>query len=154
MLNIFIDDSKGNLPKGYISYVTQYFDNHFEPEWFADEYVRHIIQEIDNSEVVGIGKGVNIYNEILGNIPPQYLSSGCKSLILLHICTDVKVNGDRMGDNCLPILLDIAGRKDITVSFSRMPKFPDTFQARILNSGKIVVNRADFVREKLAVQYD
>ncbi|MEI3139158.1 MAG: DUF4869 domain-containing protein [Lachnospiraceae bacterium] len=101
MLSIYIDDGWGNLPEEYESYVSDYFDDVFKPEWFSDDVVRNIIKEIDDSEVVGPGKSVNIYNETLGNIPPQYLSSSCKGLILLYK-DDMKINGDRLGDNCVP----------------------------------------------------
>ena len=148
MLYIYIDDGWGNLPEEYESYVSDYFDDVFKPEWFSDDVVRNIIKEIDDSEVVGPGKSVNIYNETLGNIPPQYLSSSCKGLILLYK-DDMKINGDRLGDNCVPWLLKIASTKDIEISLSHTPDFPDKFDAVIVNTNVKIYSKREFVSMKV-----
>ena len=148
MLYIYIDDGWDTLPDEYECYVSDYFDDVYEPDWFSDLFVRRIIKEIDDSEVVGQGKSVNIYNEILGNIPPQYLSSGCKALILLHK-EDIKINGDRLGDNCIGLLLEIADKKDIVISLSHIPPFPDKFNAIIVNNGKKIVSNKEFISQKV-----
>ena len=104
MLRIYIDNCVDTLPSEFECYVPDYFDDAYEAEWFFDQFVREIIKEIDDSEVVGDGDSVNIYNTVLGNRPPQYLSSACKGLILLYK-ERVAINGDRLGDNCIPLLL-------------------------------------------------
>ncbi len=148
MLYIYIDDGQQELPNGYVSRVSNFFDNDFEPEWFQDEFVRRILKEIDNSVVAGEGLGVNIYNETLGNIPPQNLSSGCKALILLYeYGEDIKINGDRLGDNCIGLLLEIAETKDITISLGHIPPFPEKFHAVIVNNGKRISKRKEFTSE-------
>ena len=135
MLNIYLDNCEEELPKEFESYVSQYFDEVYEPDWFSDDFVQTIIETIDKSKVVGGGKSVNIYNDILGNFPPQNLSSGCKGLILLYK-EDVKINGDRLGDNCISLLLEISKIKDIFISLSHTPPFPDHFDAYIINTKK------------------
>lgn len=145
MLNIYIEDKTGT-PKEYESYVSDYFDFSFFPEWFSDEFVQKIIREIDKSEVQVVPNinSTNILSPVLGNIAPERLSSGCKALILIHIC-DLKVNGDRLGDNCVPLLLELAGRKDVYISLSHIMKFPDEFDAVIINNGKHITSYKEFV---------
>lgn len=152
MLHIYIEDCVNPLPDDYISRVDQYFDNNYEPEWFQDAFVRRIIQEIDHSQVVGEGLSVNIYNEVLGNIPPQNLSTGGKSLILLYAEQEIKTDGDRLGDNCIGMLLEIADKKDIFISLSHVPPFPDEFEAVILNNGKKINTIQEFLHEKIMIQ--
>lgn len=144
MLYIYIDHAIDDLPKEYESHVSDYFDDVYEPEWFSDKMVKQFILEIDETKVVGEGVSVNLYNEVLGNIPPQYLSSGCKGLILLYK-EGIKINGDRLGDNCIPLLLKIANIKDIEISLSHTPKFPDKFDAIIVNDGRKIHSFMDFV---------
>ena len=152
MMNIYLDNCREDLPKEFESYVSQYFDEVYEPEWFSDDFVRRMIKTIDKSEVVGIGNSINIFNDILGNFPPQNLSSGCKGLILLYK-DDVKINGDRLGDNCIGLLLEISKEKDVTISLSHTPPFPDVFDAYIINTNKRIETRKQFHAEMLEVRY-
>lgn len=149
MLYIYVDNCLDELPSDYESYVSDYFDDAFESSWFSDDFVRKIIKEIDDSEVVGLeGASVNIFNKVLGNIPPQYLSSGCKALILLYI-EGIKVNGDRLGDNCMNLLLQIADMKDVYISLSHIPPFPNEFNAVIVNNGVSLTTFSEFVSWKI-----
>lgn len=150
MLYIYLDNAIDDLPKEYEGHVSDYFDDVYEPEWFSDQMVRQFIWEIDETKVVGDGISVNLYNEVLGNIPPQYLSSGCKGLILLYK-EGIKINGDRLGDNCIPLLLKIADLKDVEISLSHTPKFPDKFDAVIVNDGREIHSFRDFIIAKAQV---
>lgn len=152
MLSIYLDNCRENLPKEFESYVSQYFDEVYEPEWFSDDFIRTIIRTIDKSEVIGEGNSINIFNNILGNFPPQNLSSGCKGLILLYK-DEIKINGDRLGDNCIELLLEIASKKDITISLSHTPPFPEEFHAYIINTNKRIETRKQFHAEMLDVRY-
>lgn len=152
MLNIYADDCKEPLPKEFESHVSDYFDEVFEEDWFSDNFVKNTIKEIDKSEIVGEGRSINIYNEFLGNFPPQHLSSGCKALILLYK-EDIKINGDRLGDNCMDLLLKIADKKDITISLSHMPPFPDKFEAYIINTKKFIKTNKEFHSEMMDVRF-
>ncbi len=150
MLYIYLDNAIGELPKEYEGHVSDYFDDVYEPEWFSEEIVKQIIWEIDETKMIGEGVSVNLYNEILGNIPPQYLSSGCKGLILLYK-EGIKINGDRLGDNCIPLLLKIASVRDVYISLSHTPKFPDKFNAIIINDGREIHSFRDFIIAKAQV---
>lgn len=114
MLNIIIESNYEETCKrlpNRISNVRGYFDTSYEPEWFDDEFVRKIIKDIDNTTVVS---GINLYNDVLLGISPESLSSGSKALIILFE-EDYIVNGDRLGDNCIGLLLEIAKRKDLSL---------------------------------------
>ena len=152
MLNIYLDNCREELPKKFESYVSQYFDEVYESEWFSDEFVKRIIRQIDKSEVVGVGSSINIYNDVLGNFPPQNLSSGCKGLILL-LKEDIAINGDRLGDNCMELLLEIAQNKDIFISLSHTPPFPNEFDAYIINKKQYVKTRKEFHSAMIDVRY-
>lgn len=123
MLNIIIESNYEETCKrlpNRISNVRGYFDTSYEPEWFDDEFVRKIIKVIDNTTVVS---GINLYNDVLLGISPESLSSGSKALIILFE-EDYIVNGDRLGDNCIGLLLEIAKRKDITITTSHILPLP------------------------------
>lgn len=71
--------------------------------------------------------GINLYNDVLLGISPESLSSGSKALIILFE-EDYIVNGDRLGDNCIGLLLEIAKRKDITITTSHILPLPTSGQ--------------------------
>lgn len=152
MLKIYVDNCQEDLSDRYEGYVSDYFDDTYEPEWFEDPFVREIIKIIDKSDVICEHKSINIYNEILGNIPPQNLSSGCKGLILL-LKDEIAINGDRLGDNCIPFLLKISEKKDCEISLGHIPKFPEKFNAVILNTGDMITTRKDFVSKFVRISY-
>lgn len=123
MLNIIIESNYEEMCKilpNRISNVRSYFDTGYEPEWFDDEFVRKIIKDIDKTTVVS---GINLYNDVLLGISPESLSSGSKALIILFE-EDYVVNGDRLGDNCIGLLFEIAKQKDITITTSHILPLP------------------------------
>lgn len=129
----------------HIGNVSEYFKFEYEPEWLEDEFVRRIIKEIDNTEVRSDG---TLFSHRLGPIIYTQLSTGCKALILIHK-TDIKINGDRMGDNCVPLLLEICERKDVEIALHHLMQFPDNFKALVLNSNKIITSHYEFLTEYL-----
>ncbi len=148
MLRVLLDDKEVDVST-YEGYVSDHFNDEFEKEWFQDPYVQRIIKEIDNTEVVD---GFNLYNEFLGSIPPEYLSSGCKRLILIYK-ENIKLNGDRFGDNCIPILMELAKVKDVEITLRHIPKFPNDVKLYIINTSKIITSYKEFVEEYVEVIY-
>ena len=133
--------------KRYVGNVSGYFDAEYEEAWFKDDFIRRVIREVDETEVLN---GNTLYNETLGQIPPQWLSSGCKGLILLYK-EGTHINGDRLGDNCISLLLEIADSKDITISLRHIPKFPEKFNAVIINSNRRIGSFREYVEEFVEV---
>lgn len=147
MLYIYIEqdtnESYKYVQSNYITRVSSYFDNEYEDDWFLDDFTKKVIKEIDDSDVIDRRC---IYNEYGGSLPVTEISTGAKSLLLLRF-TNNKVSGDRMGDNCLHLLLEIAEVKDIHISLDHIAKFPDKFNAVIENTGKKISSMSEFVDE-------
>lgn len=129
----------------YITRVSPYFDNMYEDEWFDDDFTKETVKEIDKSEVIDCR---SIYNEYGGSLPVTELSTGTKALMLLKF-TDNKVSGDRLGDNCITRLLEIAKTKDIYISLDHIMSFPEYFEATIENSQTIIHSFNEFIDEYL-----
>lgn len=104
---------------------------------------------MDNSDVYGRNL---IISPILGGIPPERLSGGAKTLLALYSEDNVIFRLSAMGDNCLPLLADIAEIKDITLTTNELrPLFDNSTlkEVLILNDGSIVTNDYDFIRKGL-----
>ncbi len=63
--------------------VTQFFNYKKKKEWFSDPFVRKVIKDIYNCEVV---KDEYIESLVWGGIAPERLSTGVKALILMLLC--------------------------------------------------------------------
>ena len=57
-----------------------YFKNTYEPEWIESELAKKIIKDVDDSDVLS---GECIKSPVLGQIPPERLSGGVKTLLLM-----------------------------------------------------------------------
>ncbi len=75
MLSIIYGDVKNSI---YNTNV--YFKNSYEPEWIDAELAKKMIKDIDDSEVLS---GECINSPVLGQIPPERLSGGVKTLLLI-----------------------------------------------------------------------
>ena len=85
MLNIIYGDVKNSI---YNTNV--YFKNSYEPEWLDAELAKKMIKDIDDSEVLS---GECINSPVLGQIPPERLSGGVKTLLLILNEPDRIFNG-------------------------------------------------------------
>ena len=103
---------------GKISNVSDYFDAVYDSSWLSSDYAKRIIKEIDKSEYID---GEYIQSPVLGGMSPRDLSSGCKALLILLNEPDKIVSGDRMGDNCYPLLLEMSKTSDYTITLSHWP---------------------------------
>lgn len=142
MLKVYVRTAE-NWTDEYEGRPMDYFDDVFEREWLKDEMVVRIIKEIDKTDVV---RGNILESPVLGEISYRELSSGCKGLILQYF-TNLKISGDRFGDNCFPIMLELAETKDIEIALSHLPKLKEPFQLEFIQSNKIVDNYYDYVTE-------
>lgn len=142
MLHIYFGDCKG---KNYIFNPDPYFDNAYEDEWLTDPLSKEMVRDIDRSELVGPNL---VQSPVLGAIPPGKLSGGVKTLILASHDPEHIFNASACGENCAPWLLRLGTMKDITVRLGYLMPFGDEpFEIEIVNTGKIVRNQAEFVRE-------
>lgn len=97
-----------------------------------------MILDIDKSEVVGPNL---IQSPVLGPIPPERLSGGVKTLILIDNDDEHIFNASACGNNCAKWLLKIAEDKDITVRLGYLMDFGrEPFVIHVVNTDKIVHN--------------
>lgn len=133
MLSIIFGEQGLDWPNR-ISQPSTYFDEYYETSWLSTDFAKRVIKEIDNSEYVS---GHCIESPILGMIPPKMLSSGCKTLILLENM-DVIVSGERIGDNCFPILLELCKTKDRVITLCHTVLFNEPFEVKDFCTGKVI----------------
>ena len=119
-----------------------YFDNVYEDEWIEDPFVKEMIQDVDSSTVISAHI---IESPSLGPITPKELSGGVKVLILMLKDDSFVYNLTNCGNNCAKWVLKIAEQKDLTVYLQYMIRFEGEFEIQIMNTGKIVHNRKEYV---------
>lgn len=62
-----------------------------------------------------------------------------------------KINGDRLGDNCIPILMELAVVKDVDITLRHIPKFPNDVEMYVVNTSKTIKSYKEFVEEYVEV---
>lgn len=100
-----------------------YFQYAKHPEWFEDDFVKKFLKDIDNTEV--------LFEEALKDyrgrgISPLMISTGCKTLcnIYFDVNSEHIFFGSQLGDNCLPYLVEIASKRDVTILLEHFADFP------------------------------
>lgn len=124
--------------------VTGYFNFNKKKEWFNQPRVKEIIKNIDDTVAV---KDEYLESPIFGGISPERLSCGCKAVILIEVLEGVNVYATKCGDNCVPDIIEIASRKDLTITLHHPMRFPDDFNAYIIDTSKYVHSRKEFIDE-------
>lgn len=121
-----------------------YFKNTYEPEWFETELAKQIVREVDDSEVLS---SECIQSPVLGQIPPERLSGGVKTLLLILNEPEKIFNASTCGDNCAKWILEIGKREDVTINLRHMMDFgKDTvFEIIIKNGGEIVHSMKELI---------
>lgn len=74
-----------------------YFKNSYESEWLESELAKRMIKDVDDSDVLS---GECINSPVLGRIPPERLSGGVKTLLLILNEPNRIFNTSTCGDNC------------------------------------------------------
>lgn len=113
-----------------------YFNNVYSPDWFEDPFAQRIIKSIDRGTVLGPNA---IETRALGIIPPEKLSSGTKTLLLMHFMPKTVYNASNCGDNCSYWILRIAAKQNITINLYHLMDFgKGRFTMIVSNTGDIV----------------
>ena len=139
MLSIIYGDMQNSIHNTNV-----YFKNTYEPEWFESDLAKKIVKDIDNSDVLS---GECINSPVLGQIPPERLSGGVKTLLLMLNEPDKIFNASTCGDNCTKWILEIGKQKDLTINLRHMMGFgKDTeFEIRIQNGGEVVHSMKELI---------
>ena len=126
MLNIYFGDMADSIYN-----TSVYFNNTYDDEWLDDEFAREVIKKIDRSEISGPHA---IISTVLGVIPPERLSGGTKTLLLMKNVPDKVFNASTCGDNCAVFILRLAKERELTINLRHLMDFGKRkFEARILN---------------------
>lgn len=107
-LNVYF----GEMPNE-LAIADGWFDNQLPDEYYVTDFSKRVIKTIDKSDVINENM---VESLVLGCIPMTSISRGSKGLILYRY-TDKIVNLVSLGDNCIPILLDILKKKGYSYSF-------------------------------------
>ncbi|WP_448754166.1 DUF4869 domain-containing protein [Agathobacter sp.] len=139
MLTIIYGDAKNSIYNTNI-----YFKNTYDAEWIESDLAKKIIKDVDDSEVLG---GECIQSPILGQIPPERLSGGVKTLLLILNNPDKVFNASTCGDNCAKWILEIAKIKDITINLRHMMNFgiDSCFNIKVQNGGEVVHSMKELI---------
>ena len=103
-----------------------------------------MIKDVDDSDVLS---GECINSPVLGQIPPERLSGGVKTLLLMLNEPDKIFNASTCGDNCAKWILEIGKMKDLTINLRHMMSFGHDaeFEIRIENGGEIVHSMRELI---------
>lgn len=145
MLNIIFNRGSKDIENvNYVFSPDTYFKYNYEEEWFEDDFVKMMVQDVDGSTVISAH---SIDSPVLGIIAPERLSGGVKALIIMYKEPDLIVNASACGDNCAKWILEIGKKQDITVRLGYEMEFEEPFDICIKNSGKVIHNYEDFLKE-------
>ncbi len=127
-----------------VQYGPSWFKYNYKPEWLKDEFVQEMILGVDNSKYID---GLVIDSPILGPIPPERLSGGVKTLIMIYEKPELVFDATSCGENCAPWLLEICNKKDVTVNLEYLMTFNDDplFNVFIENENRVVTDIEDYM---------
>ena len=133
----------GDVPNSIYN-TSVYFKNTYEPEWLETDLAKAIIRDVDRSEVLS---GECINSPVFGQIPPERLSGGTKTLLLIFNEPERIFNASTCGDNCAKWLLEIGRQKDVTINLRHMMSFghKETFDILVVNGGEEVHSMKELI---------
>ncbi len=137
MLKIIFGDCE------HVAYGPTYFKYNYELSWLSDPFVQKMIEAVDHSRYV---EGSIIESEVLGPIPPERLSGGVQTLIMIYERPEKIFDATSCGPNCAEWLLEIGKKKDVTVNLNYfMPlKSDEEFCVYIENAECFVHNYEEY----------
>lgn len=106
-----------------------------QESWFQDSLAQEWIKTIDKMDVI---QGFVLRDRWGQIVPPDYLSNGSKSLLLMKFQDKYPVYATRCGDNCIPFIERIANEKDIHVVLHHCMHFSEGFKFYVTDVNRIV----------------
>lgn len=124
MLNIIFNRGSKDIENtAYVFSPDTYFKYNYEDEWFEDELVKKMVQDVDGSVVMSAHA---IDSPVLGIIAPERLSGGVKALIIMYQEPDLIVNASACGNNCAKWILEIGKREKLMQAVEVYPFIADS----------------------------
>lgn len=111
MLNLIFQSGKAKDPSRVYPDSRGIFDLQKKQEWFQDPFVQQVLQEVDKVSVL---QGFVLQTENGDVIPPEYLSTGSKTLICMYEMPDCIFNLTQMGDNVFVYACQLALVRNVT----------------------------------------
>lgn len=132
------------------NYGPSWFQHNYHPEWFEDPFVQEMVLAVDQSEV---RSALVIDSPVLGPIPPEKLSGGLQTLIMIYEKPSLIFDATSCGENCAEWLLKIGNQKNVTVCLNYAMPFraAEPFDLMILNENRVVHTFRDYV--SVAIRY-
>lgn len=142
MLHIYFGEYNEN---NYIFDPDTWFNNQADRKWLLDDLSKEMVKDVDKSEVISENL---IQSSRLGPIPPQWLSGGVKTLILIDHDQSHVFNASACGPNCAKWLLKIGQTKEILVRLGYIMDFGNgPFTIQIENTGHVVQSMPQLLDE-------
>lgn len=131
-----------------VSYGPSWFKYSYDLTWFKEAFIQEMIKDIDNTDYKG---GEILNSQVLGPIPPEKLSGGLQTLIMIYEMPDKIFDATSCGPNCAKWLLEIGKRKNITINLRYFMPFDnlEPFEVEIANANRKVCNAEDFALTSL-----
>ncbi len=127
-----------------VNYGPSWFKANYHPEWLKDPFVQDMILGVDKSKYVD---GLVIDSPVLGPIPPERLSGGIQTLIMIYERPDLVFDATSCGENCSKWLLEIGKQKDVMVNLNYLMKFDkcDNIEVYIENENRLINTYEDYI---------
>ena len=139
-----INISFGDHTRDQIYNTNMYFKNSYQDRWLNDEIIQKAVLAIDKSKVIN---GKTIDSPVFGIMPPDRLSGGVKTLILMYHNPDKVFNASTCGDNCAKWIVKFAKEKDFMITLYHTMLFPErNFKAYIANEDTVVDSFDEYIR--------
>lgn len=101
--------------------IAAIFQNHCKAEWFKDPFVQHLMKYVGGTTLVD---GIVLKNAEGESIPPEYLSTGTKTAILVYEFPNMIFNATQMRDNAFLFVSALCKKQDRTVlTYRYLPEF-------------------------------
>lgn len=111
MFNVIFQIAKAKDPDNVIVDSRMFFSINKKKEWFSDPFVQLLLDKVDRVKVI---KDFVLEDENGNAIPPEYLSTGSKTVICIYEFPEKVFNITQVGDNALAFVSVLSKHRDIT----------------------------------------
>ncbi len=142
MLKIFYGEMED------VAYGPSWFKYGYELSWFNDPFVYEMLLGVDKTTY----KTGGVFDSpVLGPIPPEKLSGGLQTLIMIYEMPEKVFDATSCGPNCAKWLVEIGKRKDVTINLRYFIPFDglEPFEVEILNASHKATDATDFALTSL-----